>query len=158
MTAGPVAAQGLDPRVVVGADHDPVEAPAPEPDRLGPPADQRRILQGRVVHLDAEVLAEMGPVPVLPHVDHLWPVPRRSHRSPDPEAQLLTLTLADRRPVGRDVLHVVGARVIADRDELVDVDLLSRHGSDPTLLPRLSRVPTAMAATPPAVVRANSAG
>ena len=91
---------------------------APRPDGLG--GERRR---------------EPRPAGVLPHVHGLGPRSGRADQRPHAVAELVALLLADRAPVRGHVLHVVGAVVPDDVDELVDVDAVvhgrssSRRGS-----------------------------
>ena len=60
----------------------------------------------------------------LPEVEHLGPSAGRADDAPHAEAELVAVVLRHRAEVRRHVVHVVGAVVPDDVDELVDVDVV----------------------------------
>src|ERR1700730_5021370 len=70
-----------------------------------------------------EVRDQAVPAFELPQVDDFGPPSGRPDRAPHAEAQHVALGARRRAPVRRHVVHVTGAVVPDDLDELVDVDL-----------------------------------
>src|SRR4051794_10983432 len=106
-----------------GCGHDDaVEATAAELRGAGPPIFERGILGAAADRLGRERRGEPRPAVVLPHVHRLRPRAGGTEQGPDAVAELTPLLLADRAPVRGHVLHVVGAVMPRDVDDLVDVD------------------------------------
>ena len=107
---------------------DAIDATAAELGGLGPPLLEAGVLCALADGLDRERVGEAVPALVLPQVDDLGPPPGRPDHRPDAVAELLALDLRLGAPVRGHVVHVVGAVVPDDVDELVDVDLVV-HGT-----------------------------
>lgn len=80
-----------------------------------------------MIELVAERFGETWKSVFFPDVHDFRPPPGGSHRSPYAVTELISFDLSLRRPVGCHVMHVIGAVMTDDVDELVDIDLGIYH-------------------------------